>query len=58
MQLGKIWLLAFSASLLLVPLLVGDSVSAQDDTNSISTEKESYAAGAVSYTHLTLPTKA
>ena len=45
MQLGKIWLLAFSASLLLVPLLVGDSVSAQDDTNSISTEKESYAAG-------------
>ena len=45
MQLGKIWLLAFSASLLLVPLLVGDDVSAQDDANSISTEKESYAAG-------------
>ena len=47
MQLGKIWLLAFSASLLLVPLLVGDDVSAQDDANSISTEKESYAAGEI-----------
>ena len=45
MQLGKIWLLTFSASLLLVPLLVGDSVSAEDGGNSISTEKESYAAG-------------
>ena len=45
MQLGKIWLLIFSASLLLVPLLVGDSVSAEDGGNSISTEKESYAAG-------------
>ena len=47
MQLGKIWLLAFSASLLLVPLLVGGDVSAQDDANSISTEKESYAAGEI-----------
>ena len=47
MQLGKIWLLAFSASLLLVPLLVGDDVSAQDDANSISTDKESYAAGEI-----------
>ena len=44
MKLRRIWLIAFSA-LLLIPLLVGDSVLAGDGDNSISTEKESYAAG-------------
>jgi predicted secreted protein with PEFG-CTERM motif len=44
MKLRRIWLIAFSA-VLLISLLVGDSVSAEDGGNSISTEKESYAAG-------------
>tara|TARA_B110000014_G_scaffold100622_1_gene69144 strand:- start:271 stop:1140 length:870 start_codon:yes stop_codon:yes gene_type:complete len=44
MQLHKIWLLTFSV-LLLIPFLVENNVSAEDDGLVISLNKESYAAG-------------
>ena len=70
MKLRRFWLLAFSA-LLLIPFLTVGETSADDGNLVVTLNKESYAAGetitvtgsvlgggAVSYTHLTLPTKA